>query len=73
MIGNFKLGAWLIIVVLFCIIVLPVWRISRKAGCPGFLALACCIPIVNVLVLLFFAFGEWPIEREVRELRTRGG
>lgn len=73
MIGNLGFGELLIIAILFCLIVLPFWRISRKAGYPGFLALAYCIPIVNILVLLFFAFSEWPIEREVRELRTRGG
>ncbi len=51
---------------------MPPWVIIfRKAGYSlwrGFLML---IPIVNVFVFFAFAFGDWPIARELRELRYR--
>jgi hypothetical protein len=31
------------------------------------------IPLVNFVILLIFAFGEWPVEREVKALRQGGG
>jgi hypothetical protein len=39
------------------------WRIAEKAGYSGSLGLLALIPVVNVVVLLVFAFGTWPIER----------
>jgi TRAP-type C4-dicarboxylate transport system permease small subunit len=49
---------WLIIVGL--IIVLPFWKIFTKAGFPGPLAVLMIIPLVNVLMIFFLAFAEWP-------------
>ena len=39
------------------------WRISAKAGFPGWYPFAVVIPMVNLLFILFLAFAEWPIER----------
>ena len=30
-----------------------------------------CLPIVNIIVLLVFLLGEWPIQRELRTLKER--
>jgi hypothetical protein len=49
---------WLIIVGL--IIVLPFWKIFTKAGFPGPLAILVIIPFVNILMIFFLAFAEWP-------------
>ncbi|MEA3407349.1 MAG: hypothetical protein U9R48_04625 [Chloroflexota bacterium] len=45
------------------------WRIFSKAGYSGLLGLLMFVPLVNVIVLLYFAFGTWPIEKEVERLR----
>lgn len=46
------------------------WRIATKAGYPGAASLLMLIPLVNIFVYLYFAFSEWPIERELAELRA---
>jgi hypothetical protein len=49
----------------------------RKAGySPGkslVWAIAYCIPGINVVAYLYFLTTEWPIERELRELRGLAG
>jgi len=45
---------WLII------IVLPFWKITRKAGYSGWLSLLILIPLVNLIFLYFLAFSKWP-------------
>ena len=52
---------WLIIVGL--IIVLPFWKIFTKAGFPGPLAVLMIVPLVNILMIFFLAFAEWPSMR----------
>ena len=52
---------WLIIVGL--IIVLPFWKIFTKAGFPGPLAILMIIPLVNIVMIFFLAFAEWPSMR----------
>jgi uncharacterized membrane protein len=47
------------------------WRIFAKAGYNGALGLLMFVPIVNFIVLCLLAFGEWPIYRELDELRRR--
>lgn len=45
------------------------WRIFSKAGFSGVLGLLMLVPLVNLFMILFLAFSEWPIERENRALR----
>ena len=64
--------------IVFCIAVLILslvinWRIAEKAGFPGAGSLLMLIPLANLFVVCYFAFSEWPIERELREARSRGG
>jgi hypothetical protein len=49
---------WLLIVGL--IVVLPFWKIFAKAGFSGVLAVLMIIPIVNLFMIFFLAFAEWP-------------
>jgi hypothetical protein len=52
---------------LFAIIVW--WRICSKAGYSGVLGLLMLVPLANIILLLVLAFGNWPIEEELRRLR----
>jgi uncharacterized membrane protein YhaH (DUF805 family) len=52
------------IVVYAVIIVLPVWKITTKAGYSGWLSLLMIIPVVNVLYLYFLGFSNWPSLRK---------
>ena len=60
-------GPMELLVVLFMavIAVLPFWMISSKAGFPGWISLAILIPVLNVILLFFLAFAEWPALRRV--------
>ena len=60
------------LLVLFLIIAVP-WKVFSKAGYGGPMGCLMFIPILNLIALLILAFGEWPIERELRELRARLG
>ncbi|MCH9657019.1 MAG: hypothetical protein K0U86_17685 [Planctomycetes bacterium] len=40
--------------------VFPFWMICSKAGFPGWISLAVLIPVLNVALLFFLAFAEWP-------------
>jgi hypothetical protein len=51
------------LIALFLITVLvvwPFWRIFSKAGFPGPLALGMLIPLVNLGLLFYLSFAEWP-------------
>lgn len=45
-------------------------RIARKAGYAGWYVALAFVPAANVVVLIMFAFTEWPIERELRAARA---
>ncbi len=38
-------------------------RIFHKAGYSGWLAVLMLIPLVNLVVIIWFAFAHWPVER----------
>src|SRR5664279_6457229 len=44
-------------------------KIISRAGYSGWWVLIMFVPVVNIIMLLIFAFKEWPIQRELRELR----
>lgn len=48
------------------------WKIFSKAGFSGSRSLLLLIPIVNLVIFLMFAFGEWPIHQELNRLRQQG-
>ena len=45
------------------VLVVPAWRICARAGYPGALGLLAVVPIVNIGLLYFIAFAQWPIEQ----------
>jgi len=65
--GFPEIGALLAIIAILTSI--PWINIFRRAGYGPMRAYLMLVPIVNVFVFFTFAFGEWPIERE---LRNRG-
>ena len=70
-IGFAEIGI-IAILVLFALIflgILPYWMIYKKTGKSGAMSLLQLIPVVNIIMLFVLAFGEWPIERELIQLR----
>jgi hypothetical protein len=49
-----------IVIIVATLVLVPYWRIFRKAGFPPGLGLLMIIPLVNLVMLYFLAFAEWP-------------
>jgi len=64
------MAVWIVIAIaIFIFSIVMYWKIATKAGYNGALSLLLLVPIVNFLMLILFAFSEWPVEQEVRRLR----
>lgn len=46
------------------LIVIPFWSIFRKAGYSPWLSLLMVVPVVNLGMLYFLAFSNWPKLKE---------
>lgn len=49
------------------------WRIAEKAGYPGVWSLLLLVPVFNLVMIIVFAFADWPLELENRRLRAALG
>lgn len=56
----------IIICVLVVIFIWPWYRIFGKAGFSGWPALLMFVPLVNIAMLFYLAFAEWPALRNAR-------
>ncbi|MDZ4168287.1 MAG: hypothetical protein U1E26_01340 [Coriobacteriia bacterium] len=71
--GLFMLQPWLLAVVVIvgiAVTVVAFWQIYRKAGYSGALGLLMFVPVVNIAAMLWLAFTEWPVIRQLREARA---
>ena len=57
-------GHWLWMLVMAVVVVVPVWRICRRIGYPGWLSLVMLVPLLNLALLYFIAFSEWPADNK---------
>lgn len=56
-------GHWLWMLLITAVVVIPVWRICQRAGYPGLLGVLILIPVLNLVLLYFLAFADWPAEK----------
>lgn len=62
----------MLIIILFLLLplaavwILPFWLIFAKAGFPSELSLLMILPGPNLVVLLYIAFAQWPVHRELQ-------
>ena len=52
--------------------VIPFWKIFSKAGYPGAMGLIMLVPFLNLIMLFYLGFAEWPVLRELERLRRQG-
>ena len=50
----------LLVVVAAALVVWPYSRIFRKAGFSPWLGLLMLVPIVNIVLIFYLAFADWP-------------
>ena len=51
----------IVIVVTVAIFIIPFWQICAKAGFSPWLSLLLFVPVINLLLLYYLAFANWPI------------
>jgi len=51
--------------------VLVFCKIFSKAGYSWALGLLLLIPVVNIIMAFFLAFADWPVRKELRQLKQR--
>jgi len=61
----------LVLLVLIVALVVVFGMIFSKAGFSAWLGLLMLIPLVNVCAVLFLAFAEWPVHRELNQLKQQ--
>ena len=69
-------AAWVIayiavVAVLFVIYIVAYTNVISRAGYSRWWILILLVPVVNLIMMLVFCFKEWPVTREVRELRAQ--
>ena len=62
------------IIVLALLVVVPIkllisCMICHKAGYPWALGLLMLVPIANIVLIFVLAFADWPVRRELRQLK----
>ncbi|WP_259366982.1 MULTISPECIES: hypothetical protein [unclassified Colwellia] len=57
--GMWPFGSLMMLVMAF-VMILPFWFIFYKAGYSKWLSLLMVVPLVNLLLLYFLAFSQWP-------------
>jgi len=67
--GAFALIGSIIGLAFIVLSIVIYWRIFSKAGYSGALSLLLLVPVANIIMLCVLAFGEWPIYRELNQLR----
>jgi len=61
MLGN-GMGPFgpIMMLVVAAVVILPFWFIFSKAGHSKWLSLLMVVPLVNLILLYFLAFSQWP-------------
>ncbi len=65
-------GAVLIELVALVVVIVAAVKILPKAGYSAWFALLLLIPLVGFVMILVFAFSDWPVDKELRHYRQVG-
>ncbi|MDZ7803123.1 hypothetical protein [Thiohalophilus sp.] len=56
-----------VMIIMAVVIILPFWFIFSKAGYSKWLSLLMVVPVVNIILLYFLAFSDWPSLRSANK------
>jgi uncharacterized membrane protein YhaH (DUF805 family) len=71
--GGVLIAIVVVGLIIFVVTLIAYISIIHKAGYSGWWVLLVFVPLVNLIMLFVFAFSEWPVVREVRQLRAQFG
>jgi hypothetical protein len=71
--GGALTAVIVISVAVFVIMLIAYTNVISRAGYSRWWILIMLVPLANIVMLLVFCFKEWPVQRELRELRARAG
>ena len=76
--GPVFLAVFIMLLIFTCLIVtivkiLIVCKIFSKAGYCWALGLLIILPLVNIIMAFYLAFADWPVLKELRELKLQQG
>ncbi|MDI9245126.1 hypothetical protein [Marinobacter sp. CHS3-4] len=58
-------GLWMLVIAV--LMVIPAWRICQRVGYPGVMGLLILVPLLNLGLLYFLAFSDWPANKKEQE------
>jgi uncharacterized membrane protein YhaH (DUF805 family) len=64
--GPFFATFGLVMLAIFVFMLFCYAKIFSKAGYSGWLSLLMIVPLVNLILFIWFAFAEWPVVRQAR-------
>jgi hypothetical protein len=71
--GTAMLCYFLFIALILVAAIYIYFKIWSKTGNSGWLALLMFVPLVNIGMILYLAFSDWPVLKENRDLKARLG
>jgi len=66
----FAMGHPIVFLLFAVVAIVPFWKIYSRAGFPGWIAIGMLVPLLNLVLLFYVAFAEWPRDRA--ELKAPG-
>lgn len=64
--GMWPFGSFMMLV-MAAVMILPFWFIFSKAGYSKWLSLLMVVPPVNLILLYFLAFSQWPSQKSINK------
>ena len=61
---NLEPAELIMILFMWVLIILPFWFIFPKTGYSKWLSLLMAVPMINIIMLYFLAFSNWPSQGE---------
>ena len=59
-----------LVTLLAIVFVIPLWQILKKSGRRAAWSLIAFIPPGGLIILYVIAFSEWPVQRELKRLKS---
>jgi hypothetical protein len=65
--GSIGSQELVLIVLVLVVIILPFWKIFKKAGFSPLLSLLLFVPGINILLIFYLAFADWPSLKQAQK------